>query len=159
EDDNVEFVFLASRSDALFGNFLDPAVGIGIDKEHVILVKSVVIVGFERRSLRPTGIPLGGQFFGDNRVFYDFADLAPYVIGAQIIRRLVQSHVLVVSQPKGKATRVPHAVEFALALFGSDFQSRFRNGTKLKAGKRITDAFNHAVIIGFSRLDAFGVHF
>jgi hypothetical protein len=39
EDDDVEFVFLATGSDALFGDFFNTAVGIGIDQQHVILLK------------------------------------------------------------------------------------------------------------------------
>ena len=60
ENDDVELVFLAPRSDALLGDLLYSAVGSGIDQLDVGLVEGLVVVGVERLALGAVRITLGG---------------------------------------------------------------------------------------------------
>src|SRR5271165_3405632 len=158
ENDDVEFVFPATCPDALFGNFFNAAVGIGIDQKNVILVEGLVVVGVQRLALGAVGVAFGYQLFGYDRVFHGLADLALDVVGAQVVGLLVEEHVLVVGQPEGEAAGVPHPVELALSLVGCGFQHRLRYEGILKAEERFADALDHAVIVRLSRLGHFGVH-
>ncbi len=72
---------------------------------------------------------------------------------------MIEEHVLVVGQPEGEATSIPHPIELTLSLIGCGFQHRLRNEVVFEAEERLADALDHAVIIRLSRLDDFGVHF
>src|SRR5450631_96132 len=158
ENDDVERIYLITRADTPFGDFLNPTVGFRIDQGYVGLVEGLVVVGVQRLALGAVGVALGNQLLGDGRVFHGLADLALDVVGAQVIGLLREEHVLIVGQPKGEPAGVPHPVELTLSLFGRGLQRRLRQEVMLLAEERFPDPLGDALIIRLSRPGQFGVH-